>query len=179
MALRQAIVRAVSGLAAAVTVGFGGSASWEGVDTLIRSRFPDVPSISTAELAAWLADATRPPPVLVDARRRDEYAVSHLDGARHVSPDDDPAKALAAVGRGEPIVVYCAVGYRSARMAAQLRAAGYRDVRNLQGSIFRWANEGRPLVREDRPVREVHPYDRYWGRLLRQDLRATTPPATR
>ena len=64
------------------------------------------------------------------------------------------------------------MGYRSARIADRLETAGFRDVRNLTGSIFQWANEGRPVVRDGEPVREVHPYDAVWGRLLDRDLRA-------
>ncbi len=45
-------------------------------------------------------------------------------------------------------------------------------MQNLKGSIFQWANEGRPVVRDGEPVREVHPYDAVWGRLLDRDLRA-------
>ena len=42
----------------------------------------------------------------------------------------------------------------------------YTNVRNLDGSIFQWANEGRPLVRGNQRVQDVHPYDENWGRLL-------------
>jgi rhodanese-related sulfurtransferase len=58
-------------------------------------------------------------------------------------------------------------------MASRLRAAGFTDVRNLEGSIFQWANERRPLVREEEPVSQVHPYNALWGRLLNDDVRAS------
>ena len=51
-------------------------------------------------------------------------------------------------------MTYCAVGYRSAEMATQLRAAGFTNVRNLEGSIFQWANEHRPLVHGEQPVEQ-------------------------
>jgi hypothetical protein len=71
-----------------------------------------------------------------------------------------------------PIVTYCAVGYRSGALATKLREAGFTSVRNLEGSIFQWANEHRPLVRGDEPVTTVHPYSSLWGRLLIDDARA-------
>jgi hypothetical protein len=37
---------------------------------------------------------------------------------------------------------------------------------NLEGSLFQWANEGRPVYRDDVPVQAIHPYDARWGRLL-------------
>ena len=40
-------------------------------------------------------------------------------------------------------------------------------VSNLEGSIFRWSGEGRPLVDpKGKSTRLVHPYNPYWGRLL-------------
>ena len=73
------------------------------------------------------------------------------------------------------IVTYCSVGYRSAGVAQRLRAAGFTQVYNLEGSLFRWANEGRPLYRGDTLVHQVHPYDRVWGTLLKEELRAYIP----
>ena len=151
------------------------SVSWRAVERDVRARFPAVPALSTADLAAWLADTTRPPPVLLDARQPAEYAVSHLPGARRVDPEAGAERLLAALDSAErtgPVVVYCSVGVRSAGVAERLAAAGVADVRNLEGSIFRWANEGRPLVRDGQAVDEVHPYNAAWGRLLRADRRA-------
>jgi hypothetical protein len=45
-------------------------------------------------------------------------------------------------------------------------------VRNLDGSIFAWANEGRPLERNGQPAQLVHPYDALWGKLLDPARRA-------
>jgi rhodanese-related sulfurtransferase len=150
-------------------------ASWRAVEALVRARHADVPTVTTAELAAWLDDPARTAPALLDAREPPEYAVSHLPGARRVDPGAGGsalADALPDIDRRRPVVVYCSVGVRSGGVAARLADAGFERVWNLEGSIFRWANEGRPLVRDGRPVREVHPYDAVWGRLLRPDLRA-------
>ena len=167
-------------------VGFGGpgcaqsdegSLSWKAVGALVEKDFPSVRSVSTDSLAAWLDDPAREAPLLLDAREPAEYAVSHLPGAVQVDPNasaDALADRFAAADPARPVVVYCSVGYRSARLAAALEGAGFRHVQNLDGSIFRWANEGRPVVREVEgkavPVQEVHPYDATWGRLLDEAL---------
>jgi rhodanese-related sulfurtransferase len=52
------------------------------------------------------------------------------------------AAALATLDPAVPIVVYCAGGMRSAKAARVLIAAGHGDVRNLEGGIFAWANDG-------------------------------------
>ena len=151
-----------------------GSLSWTAVSAMIERDFPDVQAVSADTLAAWLADSTREAPLLLDAREPAEYAVSHLPGALRVDPNADAARLadrFSMIDPSRPVVVYCSVGYRSARLAEQLAAAGFEHVQNLDGSIFRWANEGRPVVREGAPVEAVHPYDATWGKLLDPALR--------
>ena len=43
---------------------------------------------------------------------------------------------------------------------------GCTKVYNLEGSIFKWANEGRPLVQGQTTAHKVHPHDTRWGNLL-------------
>ena len=74
--------------------------------------------------------------------------------------------ALDALEANDPertVVVYCSVGYRSSRLAEELRARGFENVFNLEGSLFQWANEGRPLYRGEERVDQAHPYDEEWG----------------
>jgi len=47
-----------------------------------------------------------------------------------------------------------------------VRQAGFSRVYNLEGSIFQWANEGRPVCKDDRPTMLVHPNDALWEDLL-------------
>jgi rhodanese-related sulfurtransferase len=138
----------------------------------LRHKFTKVEWISTSELADWLASKRRPAPVLLDVRTPEEWNVSHLPGARRVDPTASVETAAAGLAKETPIVTYCAVGYRSGEMADRLRAAGFNNVRNLEGSIFQWANEHRPLVKGDERVSRVHPFNTFWGRLLNDDVRA-------
>ena len=101
--------------------------------------------------------------------------MSHLQGAVRVTSPDRAAALLSDVPEGATVVAYCSVGYRSARLAAALRDRGLGVVHNLGGSIFRWANEDRPLFRGDTPVRRVHPFDETWATLLEPDRRAYSP----
>ena len=143
---------------------------WNLVNWKVRSDFPSVRRISPKEVAAWLKDSTRPPPVLLDVRTKAEYDVSHIAGARRVEPGSDPG--ALDLPRDRPIVTYCSVGYRSGAFAKKLQDAGYGNVRNMSGSIFQWANEGRPVERNGRRVKKVHPYNALWGKLLKAPLRA-------
>lgn len=148
------------------------SVDWFLLKKSLRTKFTNVEWISTSELADWLANKRRPPPVLLDVRTPAEWDVSHLPGARRVDPRASADSAAEGVTKQTPIVTYCAVGYRSGEMASRLRAAGFSDVHNLEGSIFQWANEHRPLVRGQKAVSQVHPYNTFWGRLLNDDVRA-------
>lgn len=138
----------------------------------IRAKFPDVKQLSTADLAAWQADSKRAQPVLLDAREPGEFKVSHLAGAKNTPPGTKAEEALAGVAKDAPVVVYCSVGYRSSQMAEKLKKAGWTNAMNLEGSIFAWANEGRPVVDEKGAAKFVHPYDEKWGELLNPELRA-------
>jgi len=143
---------------------------------LVRERFPEVRHLTTGELAAWIADTHRAAPLLLDVRTRTEFEVSHLPGARQVDPGVTAAALAPTLPTNAPVVVYCSVGYRSADCATRLARAGFTNVLNLEGSIFQWANEGRPLESGGQAVRKVHPYSGSFGKLLLPELRAPATP---
>lgn len=136
----------------------------EAIHDTIRKRFPTVRQLSPAALAAWLADESKPAPLLVDVREAAEFNVSHLKNAVHLTNPRDIKARLA--DPNSPVVVYCSVGYRSSAAAEQLIRLGCTNVWNLEGSIFAWANAGNPVYRGSNQVSEVHPYSAKWGRLL-------------
>ena len=47
-----------------------------------------------------------------------------------------------------PIVVYCSVGIRSQRVGQQLLEAGYTQVWNLRGGIFKFGNGHKSLIQK-------------------------------
>lgn len=151
--------------------------TWGELLPTLRQRFAKVRQLSTAELSSWLEQTNRPAPILVDARAAAEFAVSHLSGAQRAETVDQ-VKALLPRTPPPPIVLYCSVGYRSSDLATKLLRAGVTNVYNLEGSIFTWVNEGRPVVRGTQRVREVHPYDEQWGQLLAPEYRAFKPRAS-
>jgi rhodanese-related sulfurtransferase len=151
--------------------GAGTSLEWKSVKEEIRSQFPSVAQLPTADLFEWMESERSPKPLLIDAREPEEFAVSHLSGALRASSIEEALRALAVTEQDHPIVVYCSVGYRSSQLAEGLQHSGYINVYNLEGSIFQWANEGRPVYRGSTAVEVVHNYDSYWGQLLRPELR--------
>ncbi|MBD1851905.1 rhodanese-like domain-containing protein [Leptolyngbya sp. FACHB-711] len=136
---------------------------WKLVKRSIRRKFPQVQPIDPATLTAQLQQ--EPKPVLLDVRSASEYAVSHLPAAQQIDPATKDFSDLP-YPPDTSIVCYCSVGYRSARLCARLQAAGYQNVRNLEGSAFEWVNQGYPVYREEQRVRSIHPYNAQWGLLL-------------
>jgi hypothetical protein len=55
---------------------------------------------------------------------------------------------------------------------AEIQRLGLPNVVNLEGSIFQWANEGRPLYCGELRAEQVHPYGAMWSGLLKQGLAA-------
>ena len=151
------------------------SLNWPQVAALIDTEFPTLPTLTTAELEdALSADRLV---VLLDARAQDEFAVSHIRGARRADSVQEAMALLETADSDALVVAYCSVGYRSAALVQALRARGI-EAFNLEGSIFRWANEERAVYRGAAAVREVHPFDDSWGTLLDPSLWAYGPRTT-
>ena len=140
--------------------------AWERALRLVREAFPEVPQMTTQQLAVMRAQDAASDIVLLDARSVAEFNVSHLPGAVLASNARMALEALEANAPELTVVVYCSVGYRSSRLAEKLRARGFENVFNLEGSLFQWANEGRPLYRGKERAYRAHPYDEEWGQLL-------------
>ena len=82
---------------------------------------------------------------LLDVRTLGEYQQARLDGARLI-PIDQLVKRLAELPRNRPILVYCAVGSRSAQVVNYLARRGYPELYNLSGGIYAWAQKGLPVL---------------------------------
>ncbi|CAH3111237.1 unnamed protein product [Porites lobata] len=130
----------------------------------------------------------------MDVREEKEFQVSHLCKAHHKTNLEKVVKLIGESGAsiGEPVTVvcYCSLGYRSSALAQQLAYELDKPVHqelksktviyNLEGSIFKWANEGKDL--EDNKRRKtvyVHPYNIVWGKLLNAELRSSEPCESR
>ncbi len=131
-----------------------------------RTPFPQSTDVSVPSSAQAI--------VLVDAREEKEFAVSHLPGAVRVNPRASAAELAHRLGdlTGKKVVIYCSVGVRSSQLATRsaevLHKQGAVDVLNLAGGIFDWHNRGLPVVRGVNRVSEVHPFDPFWGRLVKR-----------
>ncbi len=119
-----------------------------------------IPVITCQELKETQEDI-----VLLDARERDEFEVSHITGAKHIGFKKFNREILDSIPKNSHIVVYCSIGYRSEKIGEKLQDLGYQNVSNLYGSIFEWVNQGLPVVDpKGNPTNKIHTYNKSWSR---------------
>jgi rhodanese-related sulfurtransferase len=144
-------------------------ADLERIKAIARKAYPAVPQLSTQVLAEWMQTGGVARLLLVDVRRSEEFAVSHLRGAVNLHTTEQIARAVTERSPDKTIL-YCSVGFRSSRLANLLAQRGGRKLFNLEGSIFQWANEGRPVYQGEKVVHQIHPYGGRWAGMLKKGL---------
>jgi rhodanese-related sulfurtransferase len=83
---------------------------------------------------------------ILDVRTAEEFATGHITGAVNLDVQDPSFGAsLAALDPAATYLVYCHSGNRSATATAQMEAAGFGDVHELDGGVTAWSAAGLPL----------------------------------
>lgn len=83
---------------------------------------------------------------LVDVRTPEEFAEGHLPNAININVNDAAFDAeITKLDTEKPIMVYCKMGGRSAKAAAKVKEAGFKDVTDLDGGITSWKAEDKPI----------------------------------
>ncbi|MCB0516229.1 MAG: rhodanese-like domain-containing protein [Chitinophagales bacterium] len=86
--------------------------------------------------------------ILVDVRTPEEVAQGIIDGAKVIDfSSSDFGDQIKQLPEGKKVIMYCAVGGRSARACAMLSGTGRGDVYNLRGGIEAWKRAGYPLAK--------------------------------
>jgi len=109
--------------------------------------------------------------ILLDAREKKEYKVSHLKGAMFVGYNKFNLKKTikSLPNKDAKIVVYCSLGVRSEDIAEKLKKAGYTNVFNLYGGIFEWKNHDFKVYNaKEKETEKVHAFDKNWGVWLKK-----------
>ena len=112
-----------------------------------------------------------PDAVLLDARERAEYDVSHLPKAIFIGYKTFEKAVLKDVPKDKPIVVYCSIGYRSEKIGEKLQKMGFTKVYNLYGSLFEWVNQGNQVVdNQGVATKKVHTFNRSWSKWVDKNM---------
>jgi rhodanese-related sulfurtransferase len=101
--------------------------------------------LSVTQLKAWLDDAGRDKPVLLDVREPWEYDVARLEGSLLVPMRAIPARTPELDPDAETVVI-CHHGGRSMQVAMFLERTGFGRVYNLAGGVDAWARQVDPSM---------------------------------
>ncbi|HEU5300077.1 MAG TPA: molybdopterin-synthase adenylyltransferase MoeB [bacterium] len=82
--------------------------------------------------------------VLIDVRENWEWMTSRIPGARLIPMSELPNR-IGEIPTDRPVVVYCAVGQRSAAVVEALRQMGHARAYNIAGGIVAWMNGQFPV----------------------------------
>jgi phage shock protein E len=86
--------------------------------------------------------------LVLDVRTAEEFAEGHIAGAINISHDkinDNVSKIITL--KDQTVVVYCRSGRRAISAENDLRAAGFSDLRHLEGDMNGWQSADLPLVK--------------------------------
>lgn len=126
------------------------------VKSLIRFS---VPAMDVDELHENREDV-----LILDAREKEEFDISHLPKAKHIGYKKFEENILYDLPKDTKIVVYCSVGYRSEKIGEKIAKMGFSNVFNLYGSIFEWVNRGYEIVdSKENPITIIHTYNASWS----------------
>ena len=132
-------------------------------DTLNTLNEHSIPYIQTTELEFTASH------YFLDTRRQEEFNVSHLKNAIWVGYDNFSLEKVEQkiTDKSVPIIVYCSIGVRSEQIGEKLVAAGFTNVKNLYGGIFKWKNEGGTVYDNNNTSTEkIHGYSKFWSKFL-------------
>jgi rhodanese-related sulfurtransferase len=102
-------------------------------------------NLTAPALAEWLADTSRPAPVLLDVREPWEIATAKIPGCVSIPMREIPARS-EELDDDVQIVCLCHHGARSANVAMFLEGRGFKHMFNLQGGIDAWSKLVDPSV---------------------------------
>lgn len=90
-------------------------------------------------------DWGEPALTIIDVRDRSKFNTSHITGAVPMPLTEPKDRVLDKLELGRDIYIYGDTDEETAAGAAQLRAAGYRNVSEIRGGLAAWKAVGYPI----------------------------------
>jgi rhodanese-related sulfurtransferase len=109
---------------------------------IVAPKLAGVKKISAAE---YIKMSTQPH-TLLDVRQDAEWARGHAAEAVHI-PLGEVMQRSDEIPVGQPVVVICASGNRSAMAATKLAKSGFTTVYNFSGGMSAWGGTQLPVKR--------------------------------
>lgn len=86
--------------------------------------------------------------IVLDVRTAEEFAEGHIAGAINISHEQINANLSKIMAyKDQTVVVHCRSGRRAMSAENDLRAAGFSDLRHLDGYMNGWQSADLPIVK--------------------------------
>lgn len=136
--VNEAVTRlARVGIETAIGYLESGIASW----TEAGFELTQTPTLTVDELSLLLAGTDAESPLVLDVRRRAEFAAGHVCDAVNI-PLAELEKRISEVPAGKSLAIICRTGYRSSTAQSILERAGLTAASNVLGGMTAWSNAG-------------------------------------
>jgi rhodanese-related sulfurtransferase len=112
---------------------------------LVAEALETIPQVAPAALQGRLQAGEQI--VVIDVREPEEFAVGKVPGAYPIPRGVLEGQVDGRLPRDVTVVLYCAVGARSALACRSLAEMGYEKVENLEGGFQGWVGSGLPVER--------------------------------
>ncbi len=113
---------------------------------IFGSAISGIRQVNPAELTHLM---NRQDAVVVDLRSSEDFLGSHILNAINI-PDKDVQERKSELEKykAQPVVLCCATGSSSSRIARLLKMEGFEKVFSLAGGIASWRNANLPLTKD-------------------------------
>ncbi len=127
----------------------------------------NIPFIMPFDLKSLME--TRNRMFILDTREREEFDVSHIQGAKRVGYKKFTVEKVWMLDRNTTIILYSTDGERCQHVAAYLKMMGFIDVRRIEGSLIGWVNAGYSVVdKEGHDTNDVFVNDKSEAKKLKK-----------
>ena len=110
--------------------------------------FAEQTTIISQQALLTLMAAPANQPIVLDVRTAEEFSEGHIEGAINISHEQINANLSKIMAfKDQTVVVHCRSGRRAVSAENDLRAAGFSDLRPLEGDIKGWQAADLPLVK--------------------------------
>lgn len=119
----------------------GGMKAWDNAGLALQK----LPQISVEELRERTEGRSKLK--VMDVRSEQEWESGHIPGADHFFVAN-MRNRIDGLDKSQPIVTYCASGYRASLASSLMQARGFEKVFNVPGSWKAWQKAGYPTEQE-------------------------------
>jgi len=125
-----------------VGIWYGFEGAWD------RQLFKTEPGRVCANLNAtqantWLRE--HPSTQVLDVRSANEFSGGALPHAINISLGDATFDTkIAALDKAQPVLIYCAGGFRSRKAVAKLKKLGFQNIQHIHRGYMSWKPDSQP-----------------------------------